>query len=178
MICRLLFMALALFAWSAAPAQAENAAHRFFMAQAPKPVPAFTFADSEGHARTLKDFKGRFVLLNLWAVWCGPCVQEMPSLAALQDRLGRGRLTVVALNTDHDGIAKSRDFLARHNLSALDVYADETGRAGFVLGARGLPTTLLIDQKGREIGRAEGDVDWVSADVVSALEKALSTPSN
>jgi thiol-disulfide isomerase/thioredoxin len=140
-------------------------------------LPEVTFEDGSGRTVSLSDFHGKLVLLNLWATWCGPCVEEMPSLERLAKKLGPQGLVVLPLSQDRGGAAVVQKFFAEHNLSALPIYVDKTMRSGGALGTRGLPTTILIDPNGKEIGRLEGDYDWDSAASEKMLRSYLKPPS-
>ena len=129
-----------------------------------------SFRDNKGHDVTMMDFRGHYVLLNLWATWCHPCVQEMPSLDALAGQFTGNSLKIIALNEDHDGITAAEAFYKRHSLTHLLPYADTAGRAPFEITARGLPTTLLIDPRGNEIARIEGDADWQSPAIIAYIK--------
>jgi thiol-disulfide isomerase/thioredoxin len=135
----------------------------------PQPAPMFTFEDVEGCALDLKDFRGRYVLLNIWETSCAPCVSEMPKLNALSKKLDPKVFTIIALSEDHDGSAAWL-FFKRHDIDHLPVYHDDSGQAPFILHARGMPTTLLIDPHGMEIGRLEGAADWTQNTMVSFLQ--------
>ncbi len=135
----------------------------------PRPLPALAFADGDGRPLTAEAWRGRVVLLNLWATWCVPCVEEMPALDRLQARLGGPDFEVVALALDRQGIAVVKPFVERLKLARLALYLDPTGATTRALGARGLPTSLLIDREGSELGRVEGAADWDGA----ALERVL-----
>ena len=113
----------------------------FVFQKTPVALPALAFKDGSGADRTLGDFKGKIVLLNLWATWCAPCRQEMPALDRLQQALGGADFQVVALSTDRGGSEKPRKFLAEMGVTALALYHDTTGRAGQDLKAFGMPTT-------------------------------------
>jgi thiol-disulfide isomerase/thioredoxin len=128
----------------------------------PATLPPLAFTDADGKPLSLDDFKGKLVLLNLWATWCGPCVEEMPSLDRLQAKLGGGDFAVVALATDRQGKALVEPFLAKLGVKNLVMYLDTTGGVNRALKTRGLPTTLLIDREGKEIGRLEGAASWDS----------------
>jgi thiol-disulfide isomerase/thioredoxin len=136
----------------------------FVFRKEPEALPEITFTDGAGKPMSLADFKGRKVLLNLWATWCAPCRKEMPALERLQKELGSERFEVVALSVDRGGIEASKKFLDQIKVSALGLYVDATGRANATLRAVGLPTTLLIDEQGREIGRLVGPAEWDSED--------------
>lgn len=145
----------------------------FVFKPAPEPLPEVAFTDADGKPRTLADWKGRVVLLNLWATWCAPCRKEMPQLENLQRELGSDKFEVVALSVDRTGIAGAKKFLDQIKVERLGVYADATARAGSALRAIGMPTTLLIDREGREIGRLIGPAEWDSADAKRLIEAAV-----
>ena len=140
----------------------------FVLHDAPRDVPELRFVDGD-RAAALSDFAGRTVLLNLWATWCAPCVAEMPTLDALQARLGGPDFEVLALSLDTSGTDAVRDFHARLGLEHLGLYVDPSAGASTALDAVGLPTTLLIDPAGREIGRLTGAAEWDSAAMVAFL---------
>ena len=145
----------------------------FRAAASPASLPAVAFAGGEGEILGFADFKGRLVLLNLWATWCGPCREEMPALDRLQAALGSERFEVVALSVDSKGHDLARRFFAEHGLDNLAFYIDPTARANVTLRAFGLPTTLLISPDGREIGRMVGPAEWDGADAQALIEAAL-----
>ncbi len=136
----------------------------FVFKKAPEPLPEITFTDGAGKPMTLADFRGRTVLLNLWATWCPPCRKEMPDLDRLQQELGSDRFQVLALSVDRQGVETARKFLDGINVRHLTLYIDPTARAATTLKAVGMPTTILIDAEGREIGRLVGPAEWHSAD--------------
>ena len=138
-----------------------------------RPAPDIAFVTAEGKPATLKDFAGRVVLLNLWATWCAPCVREMPSLDRLQAELGGADFEVVALSSDRSGKAAVEPFFRSHGLSELAIYLDPKSEATRALGARGLPTTLLIDRRGREAGRLEGAAEWDSPEAKALIRSYL-----
>ncbi len=128
----------------------------------PRPLPAISFLDGDGRRHALAELRGRPVLLNLWATWCQPCIAELPALAALARDQGPDGIAVVALSTDRGGVSQVRAFLAARAID-LPIRVDPAGVAADALGARGLPTTLVIDAEGRERARFEGAADWDSA---------------
>jgi thiol-disulfide isomerase/thioredoxin len=156
---------------AAKPGQGKLAA--FVRKAVPEPVAEFPFLDGEGNARTIRDWRGKVVLLNLWATWCWPCREEMPSLERLQKALGSDRFEVVAVSVDRTGLKGAKEFLAAMAVDSLRVYADPTARAASQLKAVGMPSTLLIDTEGREIGRLIGPAEWDSADAKALIEAAL-----
>lgn len=134
---------------------------------------ALSFEDSQGNLVSLADFRGRYVLLNLWATWCGPCVREMPALDKVRAHFQPQRLQVIALTEDHDGLNVAKAFYTRHSLTHLPLFADSAGQAPNLLRIRGLPTTLLIDPEGREVGRIEGEAEWSTPDAFAFLEAQI-----
>ncbi len=158
---------------------------RFATVDPPGPLPPIHFQDAEGRDLKLEDFRGHYVLLNLWATWCGPCIKELPSLDELSKAFSFNNgahdikgphpdLTVVALAEDRDGLIAIQSFYQRHNISHLPVYLDDTGRMPFLLHTRALPTTILINPQGKEIGRIMGDADWSTPSVVAFLLSKMS----
>lgn len=135
----------------------------------PASVPEIQFQDGSGRARTLAEFRGKVVLLNLWATWCAPCREEMPSLDRLQTRLGGPDFEVVALSIDQQGVPAVRKFYDELGIKALQLYNDPSAQAGFKLATRGLPTTLIIDRTGREVGRRVGPAEWDAPKMVEEL---------
>ena len=139
----------------------------------PRAVPDLRFADGNGRALSLADFRGRPVVLNIWATWCVPCRKEMPTLDRLQAAFGKSVLTVLPLSIDRQETAVVRQFYRQLGLKALGVYVDPSGRAASEIGAIGIPTTLLIDRGGREVGRKIGPADWDSPKMIGLLRRHL-----
>ncbi len=127
---------------------------------APQPVPGVTLDDAAGRPQPLASFKGRVVILNLWATWCAPCVRELPALARLAAALGAEKVTVVAVDEGHDHAADIAAFLRAHGAANLAVYRDSDLALLQAFGAQGLPFSVVIDSKGREIARASGPLAW------------------
>ena len=137
---------------------------------APKPVPPVTFIGADGKAHGLNEFRGRYVLLNLWATWCAPCVRELPALSHLQANIDSTHLTVVPVNVGRGTASDTETFLKEH-VAALPVYLDTKSAFLHAFGAYGLPLTVLIDPKGREIARASGAVQWDAQDSVAYFKQ-------
>jgi thiol-disulfide isomerase/thioredoxin len=155
-------------------AQGEVAA--FAVAQKPFRVPDVAFKDAQGHDKTLADWQGRTVLLNLWATWCVPCRREMPALDALQAKLGNAGFEVVAVNIDTRDPKKPLTFLKDENITHLAYYSDDSAHVFEDLKAAGkafgMPTTLIVDRSGCEIGNIAGPAEWSSADGVKLVSAA------
>jgi thiol-disulfide isomerase/thioredoxin len=158
------------------PVRAAAGALRFNLWNEPRPLPALRLVDERGRRLSLADFRGKVVLLNVWATWCTPCQEEMPALDRLNARLGGPRFEVVALSIDGLGAEVVRDFYDLLELRSLGVYVDATGRAMSELGAVGIPLTLLVDGEGRELGRLAGARKWDGDDAVALVESHLGPP--
>jgi thiol-disulfide isomerase/thioredoxin len=172
--------ALVLFGGLLALASSASAAEvppKFVVHEVPKPLPDVRFADGDGRPRALADFRGRVVLLNLWATWCAPCRREMPTLDRLQAVLGGPDFEVVALSIDRAGIDAVRKFYGEVGVKHLVLYNDGTGKAAGALGAVGVPTTLLIDRDGREIGRLAGTAEWDAPEMMAFIRRHLAKQS-
>jgi thiol-disulfide isomerase/thioredoxin len=145
----------------------------FELLEASEAVPETVFGNAAGDEVTLADFRGKVVLLNLWATWCGPCMREMPSLDRLQAALGSEGVKVVALSQDRGGLKVVERFYAKHGLKNLGIYLDPKGKLSRALGARGLPTSVLIDREGRAVGRLEGPAEWDSPEALALIRHYL-----
>lgn len=156
----------------ALPAAASDP-NAFVASDPPRPLPDLRFVRGDGSAVTLADFRGRAVLLNLWATWCVPCRLEMPALARLQAALGSAEFEVVALSFDRGGTPVVEAFYREIGLRSLGIYVDPTGEASRALGVVGIPTTLLIDREGREVARKIGPADWDGRAMSGAIRRRL-----
>lgn len=145
----------------------------FLLRQTPRPLPPLHFEDGVGAAMTLADFRGRVVLLNLWATWCGPCRTEMPALDRLQDKMAGPDFTVLPLSIDHRGRDAVERFYRDLGLASLGIYVDQSGEAAYALEVSGMPTTLLLDREGRELGRVIGAAPWDDAEMVAQIKSYL-----
>ncbi len=145
----------------------------FVFKTAPEEIGEFPFLDAAGQSRSLKDWRGKVVLLNLWATWCSPCRKEMPSLDRLQAELGSDRFEVVAVSADRTGVEGARKFFEQIKVEKLAVYADPTVRIHSGLKAIGMPATLLLDAQGRELGRLVGPAEWDSPETKTLIRAAL-----
>ena len=155
--------------------QARSGALAKLKSEAPKPVAGVAFADAGGRMRRLDEFRGRYLLLNLWATWCAPCVRELPALSRLQAAAGTKAIQVVPVNVGRDTAVATAAFLAKHHV-ALPVYLDNNSAFLHAFGAYGLPLTVLIDPQGREVARAIGAVSWDAPEAI-AYFKSLTPPA-
>jgi thiol-disulfide isomerase/thioredoxin len=136
-------------------------------------LPDLVFLNEDGQQVSIEQWRGRVVLLNLWATWCAPCRKEMPDLAKLQEMLGSPEFEVVAISVDRKGIEASAAFLIETGATALKLYVDKSAQTLYAIQAVGLPATLLIDRQGREVGRMLGPADWSSPEAVTLIKAAL-----
>jgi thiol-disulfide isomerase/thioredoxin len=147
------------------------------IAAAPKLLPELVFSDGSGRARALAEWRGRVVLLNLWATWCVPCRKEMPALDALEAKLGGPRFEVVAVNIDTRNPDKPRAWLSEAGIGHLAYYADPSAKVFQELKlagkAFGMPTTLIVDAQGCELGTLAGPAEWASDDALKLIGAAL-----
>lgn len=138
----------------------------------PVPAPAIAFDAADGSEHHLKDFLGHGMVINLWATWCMPCVEEMPSLAKLSKTLAPADIAVLPLSSDRGGARAVETFFQEHSITGLPVLLDPRSAAAHALHARGIPTSVVIDKQGREVARMEGSADW-STPAAAALVRKL-----
>ncbi len=147
------------------------------VAKSPLKLPDLTFLNASGEKTSLAHWRGRTVLLNLWATWCVPCRKEMPALDALEQRLGTPQFQVVSVNIDTRNLEKPKAFLKEIGVSKLTYYADPEAKVFQDLKAIGrafgMPTTVLVDPNGCEIGSIAGPAEWASDDAVKLIQAAL-----
>ena len=148
----------------------------FVYKAAPAPLAEINFKDGAGTPMTLASFKGKTILLNLWATWCAPCREEMPALDRLQAELGSDKFEVVALAVDRTGPDAAQKFLDGIHVKNLKLYSYTPTRSGSALKAIRMPTTILIDPEGREIGRMSGPAEWDSEAAKALIRDALGAP--
>jgi thiol-disulfide isomerase/thioredoxin len=152
---------------------ATGAMTTFVFKPQPETLPDIRFVNASGAEVGLDSFRGKVVLLNVWATWCAPCREEMPALDKLQAELGSDRFQVVALAVDKSGIDGAKKFLGDIGASKLEPYADPTAKEGVRLRVIGMPTTILLDAQGREVGRLIGPAKWDSAEAKKLIEAQL-----
>ena len=155
------------------PDLATGTLAKFTLAKEPKPLPDLAFADAEDKPIKLADYKGKTVLLNFWATWCAPCVKEMPSLDKLQAEMGKDKFVILPLSLDGPSKPKVAPFYADRKLANLGIYFDKGKKTMSTLDISVLPTSVLVDPQGREIGRLEGDADWDKPEALALMKAAV-----
>jgi len=167
---RLIVLLAALVATSArADAPIETAA--------PQPLTPLAFETLNGQPASLADFAGKVVVLNLWATWCAPCREEMPSLDRLQAQFADRDLIVLTLSVDRAGPERVQKFLDEIGVRQVHVYRDPKAAATRAVRVPGLPATILVNRKGEEVGRVLGIAQWDGPPAVAAIEKLLAEPA-
>jgi thiol-disulfide isomerase/thioredoxin len=156
---------------------AKGALAAFIVRPQRRPVADIAFQDASGKELKLSQWRGRVVLVNLWATWCAPCRKEMPALAELQKQLGSAEFEVVAISIDRKGAAVSAAFMAETGAQALTLYVEPSGRILNDLEALGLPATVLIDRQGNEVGRLLGPAEWASPEAITLVKAAVAEGS-
>jgi thiol-disulfide isomerase/thioredoxin len=140
--------------------------------QAGKPMPTSSFAAANGEPVTLADFKGKAVLLNLWATWCGPCVAEMPTLEKLAVR-EVARVQVLAVSQDMKGRTAVDGWWNGQGFTMLQPYLDQKADLSFGMGGGTLPTTVMFNAAGKEVWRVSGALDWTGDEAKTLIEEGL-----
>jgi len=139
----------------------------------PMQMGGYAFQDGEGKTVSLADFKGRPILLNIWAKWCAPCLAEMPKLNQLQAESAPGTLAVVTVAVDEPDPAKIVNFLANRRWDALKPYLDPKNVFAKALEIKSIPVSLLIDKNGFALIRVDAPVDWYSDEAIRLLKRTI-----
>lgn len=145
----------------------------FIWHQTPKTLPATVFKDATDSDQTLDKFKGKVMVVNFWATWCAPCVKEMPTLDALQAKLGGPDFQVLAISQDREGAKVAQPFAEKQGWKNLAFYVEKMGRFSKDANLRGLPTSLIVDKSGHEVARVEGEATWDSPEVEKTLRELI-----
>lgn len=174
-VTAVLYMGLSLSAnaadWSSVEALREGDLKKLIFAD-PVAAPTVEFTDFDGAPMTLADYKGKIVLLNFWATWCGPCRAEMPMLSELQAELGGDNFDVVTVATGRNPPPAMTRFFDSINVDNLPLHRDPQQALAREMGVLGLPMTMILDRDGNEIARLRGDAHW-SSDSAKAIVTAL-----
>ncbi len=151
------------------PTELRNARNQFIHLKPQRPAPMMPILAEDGSLLVLGRFRGKLVLLNFWATWCPPCIDELPALDRLQALLGNDPFALVALSIDEGDIDIPVSFVRRLGLRSLSVYQDFTGRAKNAFPLYGLPITYLIAQDGLVVGYIVGAAKWDSPEAMKFL---------
>jgi thiol-disulfide isomerase/thioredoxin len=148
-------------------ASAPPALGKYRQTPGSKQIPQAPLLDDAGNEKSLADLRGRGLIVNFWATWCAPCVKEMPALDRLARVADARGLQVLALSSDREGASVVREFYRKNDIRHLPVTIDKLSRVARAVDIDGLPTTVLYDSGGREIGRVIGVAEW---DMPAALD--------
>jgi thiol-disulfide isomerase/thioredoxin len=146
-------------------------AHGLERLNPPAAPPDVTFLAQDGTVHHLSEFKGRGMVVNMWATWCVPCVAEMPSLEALSKALAPQDIAVLPLSSDRGGAEKVASWYQEHGITGLPVLMDPKGALARAFEARGLPTTVIINTTGLVVARLEGAADWASPEAQTMIKR-------
>jgi len=135
----------------------------------PAAAPPLVFSNADGHSLTLADYKGHVLVVNVWATWCGPCAEELPSLGMLAERIKPFGGLVLPIAIDTDGAAAVKPFFASRKIHNLPVLLDPQGHSLDVLDTDGVPVTIVLDADGRMVARLDGAADWNTQTVFEFL---------
>jgi thiol-disulfide isomerase/thioredoxin len=135
--------------------------------------PDAEFVAQDGSSHHLSEFKGRGMVVNMWATWCAPCVAEMPSLQALSKALAPHDIAVLPLSSDRGGATVVQAWFQAHGITALPVLLDPHGAMATAFNARGIPTTVIIDKSGKVVARLEGAADWAAPAAQALIQKLV-----
>jgi thiol-disulfide isomerase/thioredoxin len=145
----------------------------FTVAGAPSPAPRTDLVARDGTKTSLAAHAGKLVVANFWATWCGPCIREMPSLVRLQEKLAGTDAIVLALSEDLNGWPMIAPFVREHRLEGLTILHDAEAATGRALKVSALPTTVLFDPDGRELGRLTGPAEWDAPEALALIRYYL-----
>jgi thiol-disulfide isomerase/thioredoxin len=154
----------------------DTGIEKFQPTHPPVPGPTTPFYENGEVARTLADYRGKVVVLNFWAVWCAPCRAEMPALDRLNGKIESEGAVVIPLSLDRGGAKVARNFYESHDIETLPIMVDKGRKLTREAGVQGLPTTILIDRDGNEVGRLEGPAAWDSPEAVGLIRSYLGSP--
>lgn len=147
----------------------RGAVAKFVLAEKSAMAPETAWRTGDGGEQRMADYRGKVVLVNYWATWCAPCIREMPSLARLRKQLAAEDFALVAISVDLEGRKVAEPFLQQNDLTTLGLYLDNRGTVARAMGVTVMPTTILYDRDGREVGRLAGAAEWDSADAMALI---------
>jgi thiol-disulfide isomerase/thioredoxin len=158
---------------AAGGAETSSGLEKLVRAVPPAALPDIAFVDGDGRDRNLGEWRGKVVLVNLWATWCAPCKREMPGLDRLQAKLGGADFTVLPISLDRSGPEKPGQFLASNGLKNLPLYLDRSSTIMQTLRVPGLPVSIIVDRQGREVARLAGSAEWDSPEAEALIRAAI-----
>lgn len=170
----LAFIASAPLALAHRKASAGGTPKTFTLHASPRPIPDIVFAHEDGRPGALADFRGRHVLLNIWATWCAPCREEMPALDRLQGAIGGAGFHVLPVSIDRAGVSIIQKFYAKTGIKNLAIYTDRQAAIMRTMKVGGLPATFLIEPGGRQIGALAGPAEWDAPELVALFRDRIS----
>ena len=145
----------------------------FDLSPSPSPAPDISFSDLSGNTLGLEDFRGQVLLVNYWATWCAPCLRELPSLERMEAAVADPEFRLLAISIDREGAEKVGPFLDENDFGGLPAYLDPSGESAVALDVLGMPTTILFDRQGRELGRYTGATEWDEPEAVALIRHFL-----
>jgi thiol-disulfide isomerase/thioredoxin len=142
----------------------------------PVPAPRLTFKNPAGATLSLANYRGHGLVVSLWATWCGPCVAELPSLAAIAPQLAASKILVLPISIDMEGLKVVQPFYQTHNITNLPILLDPNGNDPDALNVAGIPTTILVNPAGQMLARINGGANWNTPDTISRIIQLISPP--
>ncbi|MCX8506181.1 MAG: TlpA disulfide reductase family protein [Alphaproteobacteria bacterium] len=158
---------------AAPPSEAQNKYGIFIPTSPPRPMPDLSFDEESGKKIIIRRLTGQIRIFNYWATWCAPCVAELPSLQRLADRKASIGVNVIAVSIDRGGFSTIAPFLKQHGLDKMMVLSDAAGQSMTEFSLKGLPTSILYNRQGEEIGRIEGEYNWDSPEVDQLIDTLI-----
>ncbi len=137
----------------------------------PTKAPNLKFTDAGGKPLSLVDYRGSGLVVNIWATWCGPCVAELPTFAAISRVLAKSKILILPISVDFEGSKAVQPFYASHNITTLPILLDPDGSATEALNTDGIPVTIIINPEGQLVGRLDGSANWDSPDTLALLRQ-------
>ncbi|MCW9034883.1 MAG: TlpA family protein disulfide reductase [Rhodospirillales bacterium] len=164
------FMIGLIFAISSVHARAETSGiEKFQLTEPKKAMPTAPFFENGEIKRTISDYKGKVLVVNFWARWCAPCLKEMPGLDRLEGKMKGEGIAVLPITLDRTGASSAKTFYERIEAKHLPILVDKGRKFVRKLGVSGLPTTLIIDPEGYEVGRLTGPAEWDHQDAIDLI---------
>ena len=148
----------------------EGIVQNFIPLDKPLPAPSTPVVSKDEGPITLDRFQGKFIVLNFWATWCGPCIRELPSLHRLNAQFAGDNFAVVLISQDRGGFKQTDRFLKKLKVDIADNFIDEKLKFSRAIAVRSLPTTIFLGPDGNEIGRLVGSAEWDEPEAVALID--------